>query len=177
MNYRSVYGLLASVLLIALLAACGGGATPDSSGTAENTNPTPEPVDQLVIDFPPFDPKAYYTFDNPGGWTVYQELNLSDPGQNVTVAVLVFPDDPSSFEEYVLGWTNKEFESQTAENGWVYTITAAGETPSIFIETTDGIRWLFQIHKRSDDADPESFTDTVLQIGLSATYIPREADE
>jgi hypothetical protein len=168
--------LLVSVLLVSLLVACGPGETPDNSGTPESAGSEPEPVEKLVIDKPVFSPDGYYTFDNPGGWTIYQGLNLSDPEETVMVGVLVYAGETVPFEGFVKDWGGEEFEIQEAENGWSYVITEIAETPSIFVESADGVHWFYQIHKITDDADQESFVDTVVEIALSATYIPRETE-
>ncbi len=172
-GYRKVL----SVLLMSLAVACGGSETPENAKTATTAGGNPEPVEKLVIDMPVFNPEAYYTFDNPGGWSTYQKLNLTDPTGTIKVAVLTSPDKGLSFEEYVQTWTQEEAKVLETENGWKYTIMQIAETPSIFIESPDGIHWLFQIQKRVDDADAQSFVDTVLKIALSATYIPRDAKE
>jgi hypothetical protein len=166
-----------SILLVALLAACGGDEGGGNGGDSERGNAEPGPADQLVIDVVDFDPDAYYTFDNPGGWTVLRQLNLSDPGEAVSVSVLVSPDDTGTFEEYIESWTDQVYVVLDAENGYRYTVTVVGDTPAVFIESPDGIRWSYQIFERVEGVEREAYIDPVLEIGLSARYIPRTTGE
>jgi len=166
-----------SILLVALLAACGGDESDGNGGDSETGSASPQPPDQLVIDSADFDPDATYTFDNPGGWTGYQQVNLSDPGEAVSVSVLVSADDTGTFAEYIESWTHLDYVVLDAENGYRYTVTVVGDTPSVFVESPDGIRWSYQIFERVEEVEREAYIDPVLEIGLSARYIPRATDE
>lgn len=105
-----------SILLIVVLAACGGGSTASSTSTPTST-PTPKPTPSPTS---PSNAQTYtgdgYTIDYPSGWQTTSpaagQVIFADPSSGAALRINVVDDTGGQTADAIVTATLQQFQSQ-----------------------------------------------------------------